>query len=577
MKNAMGVGRCCCKEEPPIVWNSFCRAWNSEINQEFDNLVSLSGAIPYAQTFTLPNANINNPEEWSFFVETQDRIGIFNYSVQPKNPGIEQKIFGLQNQVAPRGRFGSNSQAYVETSVNFKTLGNNQPYPAVRYNNEPSYNSHWLTNNPSANIPETFRPIFEFKINVRTMSPSVEADSTVPVTQSGYSSTCQIQIMNGQQGEYGLNYYSTTDPGANPQRQTNVWYFGTGTSPVLDTSGNPIPVSFPCEIKFVSTNEKGGIYKKMYLYIDGVKTNKTTTFFPQCLLKGAQTIIWWTQQFPIVSLYISAPRGLGTQYGTIYPPLTTADQIIDIESFEYKIGNGHQEYLSTIDWQINDGNEDWNYDSVTETISANNAGIFKPREFIKSRFAFANLNLKPNSTYKIEWFNTNTDSHSSPQYHPFVIVNNFELSSFGNESRYLDSLFFNTNSSGQTLLKFIGYYNKSFDVSDIRLWLVWEPLSIVYPTPFTNDATAPAANIDWRLVDGGATITPTINGGKETYTVTVQAGSLPPGCTIDSATGVITLSGSHTQAAYDVGEVTIRVTDFVGEEYDAIYFWERLP
>ena len=577
MKTAMGVGRCCCKEEPPIVWNSFCRAWNSEINQEFDNVVPLSGSMPNLYTYVEPNANVNNPEEWSFFVETIDRIGMFSYSVQQKNPGIEQKILGLQNQVAPRERLSNNDQAYLETSVNRKLQGVSSRNPIVRYNNEPSYNSHWLTNNSTASIPETFRPIFEFKINIRTMSPSVEANSTVPPEQSGYGSITSIRIMNPSQGYLSLNYYSITDPGLSPQKTTNIWYFGFGNAPVLDTSGNTIPVSFPCEIKFVSTNEKSGIYKRIYLYINGVKTNKSTSFYPECQLKGKRRIIWFTTQHAIVSLFIAAPRGLGSQYGTNYPLLTTPDQVIDIESFEYKIGNGHQEYLNTINWQINNGNDDWSYDSATETISANNTGIFSPREFIKSRYAYANLNLKPNSTYKLEWLSANADSNTTPRFHPFVVVDNFELSDTGNQSRYLDSLFFNTNSSGQTLLKFIGYYNQNFDVSDIRLWLVWEPLSIAYPSPFTNDATAPATNIDWRLVDGSATITPTINGGKETYTVSVQAGSLPPGCTINSSTGVITLNPSHTQATYEVGEVTIRVTDFVGEVHDAIYFWERLP
>ncbi len=238
MKNAMGVGRCCCKEEPPIVWNSFCRAWNSEINQEFDDLIPLSGAIPYPTTDTLPNANINNPNEWSYFVRSRAGITTFNYSVQPKNPGIEKKIFGLQNQVLPRSGGFSGYVTWLKTFVNFRINGaQNHPSPSYRYDNRPSYSSRWLTNNPSADIPENFIPTFEFKINLRTMSPSTEPDTTVPIAQSGYSSTCSIEVMNAQQGMLTLNYYSATDPGIQPQKQTNIWYFGYKQFSIIRNSG----------------------------------------------------------------------------------------------------------------------------------------------------------------------------------------------------------------------------------------------------------------------------------------------------------------------------------------------------
>ena len=578
----MGVSRCCCEEEPPIVWGWFCRAWNSVVNQEFDNLVPLSGAMPDGINMTYPNASLSDPEKWSYIVRTWKKSSLaVNYSVQPKNPGIETKILGLQNQQLPRITYGGIHQE-LETWVNFKNTyyDSNMPQPSSRFNNEPSYPSKWLSS--STIVPDSFRPVFEFKINVRDMSPSVEHDSTVAPELSGYKSHNIIKIMNGQNSSSSLQYFSAVDPVNTPPKTPNVWYFGFGNSPVLDTAGNSITATFPCEIKFVSTNNKGGIYTFIDLYIDGVKTNSRTLWYPNCTVYGKMSHWYHWQEHPVVALFQFAPMGRETHWSEpqpTYPNFTTPDQIIDIESVEYKIGNGHQEYLNTINWQINNGNNEWSYDPATGTIDANNLGTGFKSRYVLERYAHALLNLKANSHYKIEWLSAFTGGipGNNERVHPFLVINNFELSAGQSATnRFLDSLFFNTNSSGQTSIKFVGWENRRYDISDIRIWLVWEPLNIVYPSPFTNDATAPATNIDWRLVDGGATITPTIAGGKEPYSVTVQSGSLPPGCTINSVTGVITLAPAHTQASYDVGEVTIRVTDMVSEEHDATYFWERL-
>lgn len=578
----MGVGRCCCKEAP-IVWRSFCRAWNSVVNQEFDNLVALSGVMPTGTVRTNPNASLNNPQDWSYFVETQKGGNtVLNYSVQPKNPGIEMKILGLQNQQLVRVNAAYQVSQRLLTFVNFKNENAvNSPSPESRYNNEPSYPAKWLTNGNQAFVPNSLRPVFEFKINLRNMSPSVESDRTVLPQNSGYQSSTSIDILmdSGSIGFQSLQYFSTTDPGSNPQRTVNVWYFGFFADIVQDAAGNNITATFPCEIKFVDEGEVvNGNRKRMHLYIDGVKTNKSTVWYKhRCTLFSKKSLLWWTNREPVCKFNIFAPAGRKGDYGQTYPNFTTPDQVINVESFEYKIGNGHEEYLTPINWQINNGNNGWSYDSSTKIIAANNSGSFRPFGYLRERYAYANLNLKANSHYKIEWLNTPTDGVSDQRYHPFIIVNNFELSDAGSyANRYKESLFFNTNSSGQTLLKFIGYYNRNYDISDIKIWLVYEPLNIVYPVPFTNDGTAPATNVDWRLVNGGATITPTIGGGKEPYTVAVQAGSLPPGCTLDLTNGVITLNAAHSQATHEIGQVTIRVTDLVGSEFDAVYVWERL-
>ena len=163
----MGVGRCCCKEEPPIVWKNFCRAWNSEIDQQFNNVVPLSGLMPSGRNVTYPNVNLSDPEDWSFYIESEKGTSMaLSYSVQSQAPGIETKILGLQNQQIPRYRYSTNVDV-LKTAINYKVAGwPTDPYPHPRYDNRPSYSANWLTNDTSVNIPNSFVPTFEFKINL---------------------------------------------------------------------------------------------------------------------------------------------------------------------------------------------------------------------------------------------------------------------------------------------------------------------------------------------------------------------------------------------------------------------------
>lgn len=585
MKTAMGVGRCCCKEEPPLTTRTYCRAWNSEVENQINNLVTLSGQMTSPFVFYAPtNATTQNPESWVFssyagrwvtgIGSGTNPSGSFQYldgTLTSTNPGFRATIAGVSN-----GKImltfvitGSHKISVNPNDANSRILPANN---TGRYNNKLSYQKY-----DGNSTHQKIKAPWEVNFTINDMSGSTELDSSAnPETIAfGYDSSCHFRV-----GGSLFRYYRSS-----PQRNIGTWYQTDVDWPynnfeLLDDLGQPITATFPCTIRLIGSTDQ----KKLLLYIDGVKTNAILIWQHSVCHQPYST---QSIRSGLVQFEIEAPTSLKVstffQPNPNYPNFTTPDQVLDVGTYNYEIGNGHEEYLTPINWQINSGNLDWNYNSGTGTISANNENVANPTTWIYTRFAFTNISLKPNSIYKIEWLNANVDYRTTPDDHPFPAVNQvfawFPTGGFNFQSknRYLESLFFNTNSTGQTLIKFFGQRNSNFDISNIRIWLVYEPLNIVYPSPFTNDATAPATNIDWRLVDGSATITPTINGGKETYTVSVQAGSLPPGCTIDSSTGVITLNPSHTQATYEVGEVTIRVTDFVGEVHDAIYFWERLP
>jgi len=587
MKNAMGVGRCCCKEEPPLTNRTYCRAWNSEVENELNNLVQLSGQMTSPFVFYAPsNATAQNPESWVFSSEAGRYVrgiwtqsnpsGSFQYldgTLNSTNPGFRATIAGVSNgkiMITNGILLGSHRITVSPNDAESLVLPTNN---TGRYNNKLSYQKYRANN-----TYEKIKAPWEVSFTINEMSGSTEVDySANPNTTAfGYNSSCHFRLKDTY-----FRYYT-----ASPQKPIGTWHQSAPSNSfeLLDDLGQPINASFPCTIKLVGFTDGSGYLNDLCLYINDVKTNAVLGWYDfVCHLPYATN----PRRSGLVQFEIEAPttiyKSTFFQPNPQYPNFTTPDQILDCGSYNYKIANGHQEYLTPINWQINSGNLDWSYDSGTGTISADNENVGNPTTWIYTRYAFANLSLKPNSIYKIEWLNANADTRTTPDDHPFPAINQVFAwyptggFNFQSSNRYLESLFFPTNSSGETFIKFFGQRNSNFDISNIRIWLVYEPLNIVYPSPFTNDATAPATNVDWRLVDGGATITPTINGGKETYSVAVQAGSLPPGCTIDSATGVITLSGSHTQAAYDVGEVTIRVTDFVGEEHDAIYFWERLP
>ena len=592
MKNAMGVGRCCCKEEPPITTRVYCRAWNSEVENQMNNIVPLSGQMTSPFIFYAPsNAIIQNPESWVFSTYAgryvrgipsgTNTTGLFQYlngTLNSTNPGFRATISGVSNGkiMLSYGTINGSHKIRVNPNdANSEILPTNN---TGRFNNKLSYQKY-----DGNSTYEKIKAPWEVNFTIDDMSGSTEVDTSAnPETIAfGYDSSCHFRI-----GGSVFKYYTVS-----PQKNIGTWYqiavdWPYNKSELLDDVGQPITATFPCTIRLVGKTSTSSVLggNDLSLYIDGVKTNAILNWYDfLCFLPYSTQ----SKLSGLVQFEIEAPTSLKVstffQPNPNYPNFTTPDQILDVGTYNYEIGNGHEEYVTPINWQINSGNLDWNYNSGSGTISANNENVANSTTWIYTRFAFANINLKPNCIYKIEWLNANADSRTTPDDHPFPAINQvfayFPPPSFnsGSSNRYLESLFFPTNNTGQTLIKFFGQRNSNFDISDIRIWLVYEPLNIVYPSPFTNDATAPASNIDWRLVDGGATITPTIAGGKETYRVAVQAGSLPPGCTINSTTGVITLNASHTQASYEVGEVTIRVTDFVGEEYDAVYFWERLP
>lgn len=588
----MGVGRCCCKEEAPLTTRTYCRAWNSEVENQFNNLVPISGQMTSPIVLYAPsNATTQTPESWVFSSEAGryvrgapsngNQSGAFQYldgTLASTNPGFRATIDGVVN--------GKLMLTYYNTAggSHLITVSPNDARSAVlpsnntgRFNNKLSYQKY-----RGNNIYEKIKAPWEVSFTINDMSGSTELDiSANPETTAfGYDSSCHFRM-----GETFFKYYTVS-----PQKPIGTWYQYDAGYPynkfeLLDNLGQPINATFPCTIRLIGElNLSAALYSNnLCLYINDVKTNAILGWYDfVCLLPYATD----PSNLGLIKFEIKAPASLNVstffQPNPTYPNFTTPDQILDVGSYSYKIGNGHEEYLTPINWQINSGNFGWSYDSGSGTISADNENVGNSTSWIYTRFAFANLSLKPNSIYKIQWLNANADSRTTPDDHPFPAINQVFAwfvdggFNFQSSNRYLESLFFPTNSSGQTLIKFFGRRNSSFDISDVRIWLVYEPLNIVYPSPFTNDATAPATNVDWRLVDGGATITPTITGGKETYTVTVQSGSLPPGCTIDSVTGVITLAPAHTQASYEVGEVTIRVADMVSEEYDATYFWERL-
>ncbi len=591
MKTAMGVGRCCCKEEeePPLTTRTYCRAWNSEVENQFNNLVQLSGQMTSPFVLYAPsNATTQIPESWGFSSEAGRYVngissgtntnGSFQYldgTLNSTNPGFRATIDGVSNGkiMLTFGITGSHQITVSPNDANGAVLPSNN---TGRFNNKLSYQKYRRNT-----IYEKIKAPWEVNFTINDMSGSTEVNRSAnpETTAFGYNSSCHFRIV-----ETVFRYYT-----ASPQKPLGTWYqFDNGWPynkfELLDNLGQPINATFPCTIRLIGETDSLSYSNNLSLYINDVKTNAALGWYDfVCLLPYATN----PSNLGLIKFEIEAPTSAKVstffQPNPNYPNFTTPDQILDVGSYSYKIGNGHQEYLTPINWQINSGNLDWSYDSGTGTISADNENVGNATTWMYTRFAFANLSLKPNSIYKIEWLNANADTRTTPDDHPFPAINQVFAwyptggFNFQSSNRYLESLFFPTNNSGETLIKFFGQRNSNFDISNIKIWLVYEPLNISYPSPFTNDATAPATNIDWRLVDGGATITPTIAGGKETYTVTVHAGSLPPGCTIDSATGVITLNSSHTQASYDIGEVTIRVTDFVGEEFDAIYFWERLP
>jgi len=103
---------------------------------------------------------------------------------------------------------------------------------------------------------------------------------------------------------------------------------------------------------------------------------------------------------------------------------------------------------------------------------------------------------------------------------------------------------------------------------------IGEPLIVTYQTPYSNDASPPTAGFDCRLVDGNATITQTTENGTPPYTY--SAVNLPPGCSIDVNTGVITLSPLNTQPTDVFGAATMTVTDAVLDTDDDLKNWERI-
>lgn len=115
--------------------------------------------MPIGRNVTYPNVNLSDPEDWSFYIESEKGTSMaLSYSVQSQAPGIETKILGLQNQQIPRYRYSTNVDV-LKTAINYKVAGwPTDPYPHPRYDNRPSYSANWLTNDTSVNIPNSFVP-----------------------------------------------------------------------------------------------------------------------------------------------------------------------------------------------------------------------------------------------------------------------------------------------------------------------------------------------------------------------------------------------------------------------------------
>jgi hypothetical protein len=110
-------------------------------------------------------------------------------------------------------------------------------------------------------------------------------------------------------------------------------------------------------------------------------------------------------------------------------------------------------------------------------------------------------------------------------------------------------------------------------------WIVLgaSPFTISYPSPYSNTATPPSAGFDWRIENNVAVSIPaTITNGTPFYLCSLFSGSLPPGCTIVTGSGLIQdflpILGPSSS-----GSCVIQCVDSLSEEaYTVTYNWQYI-
>ena len=240
----MGVGRCCCKEEPPVEVGVFCRAWNSETNQEFNNCPPLSGTIPSGRQYFSPtNATVTDPNSYSFEVTSNTSGGgtALSYSLASQNPGFLSEVTGVNNGLIARSNYTYGFRMGQQLEVTPQTANVNNP-PLIdyisRFSNQVSFPEEGFRTLLPAVVKDRVPWSMDFTLN--QFSPSTERDPSYPISNilSGYTSWSQVSFFK----EFHLRYYSVS-----PTKQLGVWYIEAdqhgalyGSHKLLDSLGNPI-------------------------------------------------------------------------------------------------------------------------------------------------------------------------------------------------------------------------------------------------------------------------------------------------------------------------------------------------